>query len=295
MNGAKTGAKKPINPILLGVIVFFVMIGALFFNLFREYFADKLFAPQWARDFNSAAEYAKNDRDGGIARMEKALAEGEKTPNDFGRKMSSSKTLAEWYESADRNDDAKKSFLKGADYAVKAGGMPLENSNCLAELSLLEHRIGDKEGEAHAQKALDVKLKQVKPDHEWVGWVQIALALNATDAGHYEKAEKAWNEAIHIESRLDRHEGQVYFNAVNGLACTYALEGKRELADKTFFDNIRAADKRYEVGSWRTDQMIVDYARALRKAGDEKSAQLLLTRIEDEDAFSAKRERSLTL
>ncbi|WP_421020744.1 hypothetical protein, partial [Klebsiella pneumoniae] len=63
----------------------------------------------------------------------------------------------------------------------------------------------------------------------------------------------------------------------------------------TFFDNIRAADKRYEVGSWRTDQMIVDYARALRKAGDEKSAQLLLTRIEDEDAFSAKRERSLTL
>ncbi len=285
--------KRAMHPILLGAIVFVVMCGAILFNMFREVVSSKIFAPQWFKEFEVAAN--EKDKSRKVKAMEAAYAIGEKTPGSFPEKTRACYSLALWYEWTDRYEEARKRFLESADFAQKSQ-LPLDESNALSEIALLDHYAGKvKDGEQLAEKSLQIKIKEVGPDNELVGWVQSALAIAAQDAGHLARAEKAWLEAVRIEGRTKRRNGYPYIDANISLACCYALEGKRELADKTFIDNIKAADSKWGVGNESTESLIAKYACALKKTGDLKSARLLFSRTSDFDTYDSDAPQKLEL
>ena len=294
--GGAAKKKRAIHPVLLGVIVFVVMCGAILFNMFREAVLSRVFAPQWSKDFQKHNELAKTDKAAGIKAMEQDYAIGAATKGDIGEKMHATHELALWYQWTDRYDESRKKYLESAELARQLKSVPLDESNVLAECALLDHYNGKvKDGEALAERALQLKLKELGPDHEQDGWVQTSVAVAAMDAGHYPRAEKAWSEAVRVESKTKRHKGLAYIDATNGLACCYALEGKRELADKTFIDNIKDADSRWGIGNASTETIIADYARTLRQTGDLKSAELLMTRSADTTVYDSKVPRTIVL
>ena len=100
----------------------------------------------------------------------------------------------------------------------------------------------------------------------------------AMDAGDYKKAENAFSAAYETFHRTEGAGAYRGEECKNYLACVYALEGKRQLADKTFIDNIAVLDEKYSVGF---DVLIGAYVRALKKTGDVAAANLLATRLED--------------
>jgi tetratricopeptide (TPR) repeat protein len=291
---AKPG-KKPISPILLGVIVFVVITGAMLANVVRECVVGNLFKPAWYTAFEQGKELAKNDREAGIEKMEQAVATSDKAPGPVLDKMQICRELGNWYWWDDQYDTCRKYYQKALSYALSEKDH-IATADIYAELAMAQHNckvVGD--AEENADKAVALKSREIGADHENMGWVYGADAQAAMDAGHYKKAEERWQDVIRIGKKYNRNKGQCVIEATNGLACTLARDGQRQLADETFLSNIKAADALLGIGHRDIDSMICDYARALKASGDEFSAKLLMTRMEDEESFLKDKPRYYSL
>jgi tetratricopeptide (TPR) repeat protein len=277
--------KKPISPIWMGVIAFVVITGAMLANIVRECVVGHMFKPAWYTAFGQGEELAKSDKPAGIEQMEEAVAASDKVSGAFEDKLDICRRLANWYAWDDQYDGCRRLYLKALDYARQTNNM-ISVADVYADLALAQHHckvIGD--AEQNADKAIVLKSREIGADHANMGWIYGADALAATDAGHYKKAEERWQDVIRVSTKSNRNNGQCIIEATNGLACTLARAGQRQQADQTFLSNIKAADTLLGIGHDDIDSMICDYARALKASGDERSAKLLLTRMEDEQPF----------
>ena len=286
--------KKPINPILLGVIVFVVISGAILANVVRECVVEQMFKPAWYNAFQQGNELAKNDKSAGIEKMEQAVLASEADKGGTYDKIAILRDLANWYCWDDNYTDCRKNYLKALNLALPTkDGVAI--ADVYAALALAQHHckvVGD--AEENADKAIALKSKAIGADHENMGWVYGADALTATDAGHFKKAEDRWQDVLRVGKKSNPN-GQCVIEANIGLACTLARAGQRQLADQTFLSSIKAADSLLGVGHEDIDSMICDYARALKASGDELSAKLLLTRMEDEDSYEKDKPRYYSL
>jgi tetratricopeptide (TPR) repeat protein len=277
------------------VIVFVVISGAILANAVRECVVNQMFKPAWYTAFQQGNELAKSDKPAGIEKMEQAILASDADKGGTYDKIAINRDLANWFCWDDNYDDSRKYYLKALNLALPTkDGVAI--ADVYADLALAQHHLKVvADAEENADKAITLKSRVIGADHENMGWVYGADALAATDAGHYKKAEDRWQDVLRVSKKYNRNNGQCVIEANIGLACTLARAGQRQLADQTFLSNIKAADSLLGVGHEDIDSMICDYARALKASGDVLSANLLLTRIEDEDSYKNDKPRYYSL
>jgi hypothetical protein len=281
-----SNAKKRVHPLLLATGAVVMILLAMFCNLVWEMVGPRLFAPSFMTKFSNGRALAANDAKAGQKMMLEAIAESEKKDGEFQAKRAVNFDYGSWLFNQTQLPNhyalAHQYYEKSVPFAKRAQMADQEALalSLMSECDYYQNIVRD--GLPKAEEAVQIK-KRINIGEGPIADATSIMGRAAMDAGDLKKAEDAFSFAYET---FHRTEGPASYRAEgckNYLACVYALEGKRELADKTFIENMAALDEKVSVGSRAADEMTGDYVRALKKTGDLAAAKLLATRLEDED------------
>ncbi|HEY9760194.1 MAG TPA: tetratricopeptide repeat protein [Oculatellaceae cyanobacterium] len=280
-NADNKNKKKSLNPIFFGILAFVLILGAMIFNAVREAVSPMLFPPAYKIAFDKGVALAKTDQAAGIQMMEAALAECEKSKDNGDAKASLFYRYGVWNFNEvglpNRFAIAKKAYTTAQELTSNMTTKAM-SFTMMANCDYYSGVVGD------AEKNADAALKcrhSGGSDDPGSMWCTLEAAGRAyMNAGHYDKAIKAFSEGLEQARKENLFKGTAATESTRFLACAYALAGKRDLADATFLETIKTDDQLLGVGNSDSDLAIVDYARTLKKTGDLETAQKLISRLD---------------
>jgi len=285
-DGNNSKKSKRMSPILFGVLIFVLMLVGMIVNSFGACVWSAAFPPAWRVAFNQGMKRAKVNRPEGIKMMEAALAECEKSSDGHDEKAKLFYDYGAWNFNEkglpNRFAISKKSYAR----CVALTDNKDRKAMALQMMANCDDYAGIAgDGEKNADEAWKMRQEDgnTNPAALW-GTIE-AMGRAHIRAGHYDQAIPSFKQAQEMADKANLGEGIHAAQSTGDLACAYALDGNRELGDKTFLEAIQRYDKIDGACNASSERTIAEYARALKQAGDVESAKKLAAKLDNPETL----------